>query len=68
MSKKQKAQLVERYGQEAADPVWLDGYEAGAAPGACSSPDMRRGHAWALGYLTARWDRPLVDMPSLYAH
>jgi hypothetical protein len=68
MSKAQKKRLVELYGAEATDPVWLEGFADGQAERACSSPDMRRGHRYALGYITGRWQQPLTSMVNLYAH
>lgn len=47
--------LMAQYSAEAADPVWREGFADGRAPGALTTPDMRRGRAYALGYITGRW-------------
>jgi hypothetical protein len=47
------------------DPIWLEGFEDGIAPGAGSTPDMRRGHTYVSGWLTGKLSMPL---PSLRVH
>lgn len=46
-------------------PAWLEGYRDGLAPQGGSSPDMRRGRDYAMGWLTGRWCRPRRDWLAL---
>lgn len=60
--------LLNEIAQEMTDPIWLEGFADGAAAKGQTAPDMGRGHRYALGWITGRYQRHLAVHPSLSYH
>lgn len=65
MNENQKCQSPRAVQIDVNSPEWAAGLVDGSAPGALAAPDMRRGIAYAMGYLTAKIQQ---QPPSLRRH
>jgi hypothetical protein len=68
MSTKQKAALVAKYGQEAENPLWQEGFMDGKALGPAVSPNYQRGAPYYWGFITAAMAKPIIELPNLTSH
>jgi hypothetical protein len=57
--------LAAQIDMEMQDPIWLEGFIDGQSARCESAPNMARGHAYAMGWITGRF---LTCPPSLKRH